>query len=159
MHFFPPSSFGHRRDVTDRIGPWLDPYKIVPPVDAEFQLRAANAGIAFASTQEIHLSIWHPMAEGLDRLTLAVNGQPAAARISTPRKAGDLWNATATIEAALLTDNHTALELCLSRLQRLARNRPGLGVAEIRVVPLGWRRIIDRLAQVFASIGPGRRPS
>ncbi|MBE1206588.1 hypothetical protein [Aminobacter carboxidus] len=145
--------------MTDRIGPWLDPYKIVPPVDAEFQLRAANAGMAFASTQEIHLSIWHPVAEGLDRLTLAVNSQPAAARISTPRKAGDLWNATATVDAVLLADDYTVLELHLSRLQRLARNRPGLGVAEIRVVPLGWRRVINRLAQVFASIGPARRPS
>lgn len=293
-HFFPPSSFGHRRDVTDRIGPWLDPRKIAPPVDAEFLMRAANAGMMFASTRrigvhkfaaghrylsylrhtsdeqermaqrmlrpgfegylaaelarakadnafmttthpdyshyeagelaarnasnkgivrppllelrqpevivqdnvskaldwcplepgdtklrwagcnprpkllvpfkypgrtEIRLSIWHPVAEGLDRLTLAVNGQPATARISTPRKAGDLWNATATIQAQLLADDHTVLQLHLSKLQRLARNRPGLGVADISVVPLGWRRVTNRLAQLFASICPARRPS
>lgn len=290
-HFFPPSSFSHRRDVTDRIGPWLDPYKIVPPVDAEFLLRAANAGMMFASTQrisvqkfaaghrylsylrhtsdeqermvqrmsraefegylaselakakagnafmtsthpdytrygigefatrnannkgilrpelralrqtevivqdnaskaldwcpldpgerklrwagcnprpkllvpfkypgkaEIHLNIWHPMAEGLDRLILAVNGQPATARISEPRKAGDLWNATATIEALLHGNDHTVLELHLSKLQRLARHRSGIGIADIRVVPLGWRGAINRLGQLLASIGQAR---
>ncbi|TIX25086.1 MAG: glycosyltransferase [Mesorhizobium sp.] len=51
--FFPPSSFGHRRDVTDRIGKWRDPKKIVPPVDADFLLRAAKSGMIFISTQRI----------------------------------------------------------------------------------------------------------
>jgi glycosyltransferase involved in cell wall biosynthesis len=290
-HFFPPSSFGHRRDVTGRIGPWLDPYKIVPPVDAEFLLRAANAGMMFASTQrisvqkfaaghrylsylrhtsdeqermvqrmsragfegylaselakakagnafmttthpdyteygigefatrnannkgivrpelralrqtevivqdnaskaldwcplepgetklrwagcnprpkllvpfkypgtaEIHLNIWHPMAEGLDRLALAVNGQPTAARISKPRKADNLWNAIATFETPLHGDDHTVLELQLSKLQRLAGNRPGIGIADIRVVPVGWRGIINRLGQLLSSFMMGR---
>lgn len=52
-HFFPPSSFGHRRDVTDRIGKWRDPKEIAPPVDAEFLLRAARSGMNFVSTQRI----------------------------------------------------------------------------------------------------------
>lgn len=53
QHFFPPSSFGHRRDVTKRIGAWQSPREIIPPVDAEFLLRAVGAGMKFASTQRI----------------------------------------------------------------------------------------------------------
>jgi glycosyltransferase involved in cell wall biosynthesis len=52
-HFFPPTSLAHRRDVTTRIGEWRDPRVISPPVDAEFLLRAAHAGLRFASTSEI----------------------------------------------------------------------------------------------------------
>lgn len=52
-HFFPPSSFSHRRDVTDRIGAWQAPKEIVPPVDADFLLRAAKAGMTFASTERL----------------------------------------------------------------------------------------------------------
>ena len=52
-HFFPPSSFGHRRDVTDRIGKWRNPKEIAPPVDADFLLRAARSGMNFVSTQRI----------------------------------------------------------------------------------------------------------
>ncbi|WP_436124938.1 glycosyltransferase family 2 protein [Aminobacter sp. LjRoot7] len=60
-HFFPPSSFGHRRDVADRIGMWRNPREIVPPVDAEFLLRAANASMTFASTQRVTV---HKFAAG-----------------------------------------------------------------------------------------------
>jgi len=52
-HFFPPSSFSHRRDVTDRVGLWLSPKETRAPVDADFLLRAAHAGMKFASTQRI----------------------------------------------------------------------------------------------------------
>lgn len=52
-HFFPPSSFAHRRDVTARIGPWRDPRLIPAPVDCEFLLRAAHAGLRFASTGRV----------------------------------------------------------------------------------------------------------
>ena len=49
-HFFPPSSFAHRRDVVAHIGEWRQPRSIAAPVDAEFLLRAAQAGLRFAST-------------------------------------------------------------------------------------------------------------
>ncbi|MDX8521606.1 glycosyltransferase family 2 protein [Mesorhizobium dulcispinae] len=52
-HFFPPSSFGHRRDVADRIGKWRYPKEINAPVDADFLLRAAKSGMNFVSTQRI----------------------------------------------------------------------------------------------------------
>lgn len=60
-NFFPPSSFGHRRDVTDRIGMWRDPRRIVAPVDADFLLRAARSGMNFVSTQRITV---HKFAAG-----------------------------------------------------------------------------------------------
>jgi len=52
-HFFPPSSFAHRRDIIERIGGWRQPAEIKPPVDAELLLRAAHAGLRFASTGKI----------------------------------------------------------------------------------------------------------
>ncbi|MBN9218251.1 MAG: glycosyltransferase family 2 protein [Mesorhizobium sp.] len=60
-HFFPPSSFGHRRDVTNRIGMWRDPRQIAPPVDADLLLRAAKSGMNFVSTQRITV---HKFAAG-----------------------------------------------------------------------------------------------
>ena len=60
-HFFPPSSFAHRRDVIDKIGGWRDPFEIKPPVDAELLLRAARAGLLFASTGKITV---HKFAAG-----------------------------------------------------------------------------------------------
>jgi glycosyltransferase involved in cell wall biosynthesis len=59
--FFPPSSFAHRRDVVDRIGPWRDPASIRAPADCDFLLRAVEAGCAFASTNAITV---HKFAAG-----------------------------------------------------------------------------------------------
>jgi glycosyltransferase involved in cell wall biosynthesis len=60
-HFFPPSSFAHRRDVIAKTGGWRDPAEIKPPVDAELLLRAAHAGFRFASTKKITV---HKFAAG-----------------------------------------------------------------------------------------------
>jgi hypothetical protein len=49
--FFPSSSFAHRRDVTDRIGPWRDAADARAPVDCEFLLRASSSGCSFVSTK------------------------------------------------------------------------------------------------------------
>lgn len=59
--FFPPSSFAHRRDVVDRIGPWRDPNQLRAPADCEFLLRAAGLGCSFASTKTITV---HKFAAG-----------------------------------------------------------------------------------------------
>ena len=48
--FFPPSSFAHRRDVTDRIGGWNMPQDTRAPVDLDLLRRAAAADLRFAST-------------------------------------------------------------------------------------------------------------
>ena len=59
--FFPPSSFAHRREVVQRIGPWQDPHEVNPPVDCEFLLRAAANGCRFVSTKVITV---HKFAAG-----------------------------------------------------------------------------------------------
>jgi glycosyltransferase involved in cell wall biosynthesis len=51
--FFPPSSIGHRRGLTDRIGPWRDPATISAAVDWELQQRALAAGCRYASTARV----------------------------------------------------------------------------------------------------------
>ena len=60
-HFFPPSSIAHRRDLTERIGPWADPVTVRAPVDADLQLRAVAAGMSFASTERLSV---HKFAAG-----------------------------------------------------------------------------------------------
>jgi glycosyltransferase involved in cell wall biosynthesis len=60
-HFFPPSSIAHRLHVCDRIGEWRAPRSIRAPVDCDFLLRAAHAGLRFASTG--HISV-HKFAAG-----------------------------------------------------------------------------------------------
>ena len=59
--FFPPSSFAHRREVIQRIGPWRDPHDIRPPVDYDLLLRAVANGCSFASTKCITV---HKFAAG-----------------------------------------------------------------------------------------------
>ncbi|WP_210325300.1 glycosyltransferase family 2 protein [Mesorhizobium silamurunense] len=289
-HFFPPSSFGHRRDVVDRIGKWRYPKEINAPVDADFMLRAAKSGMHFVSTQRItvqkfaaghrHLSymsqssdeqermarrmarpgfdgylatevakakaanaymvvvhpdyerfekgqlatqiatnkgivrpdlrtlrqrevikqdnsakaldwfplqtgggwtiwvgcnprpkllvpfkyagkartrmdIWHLHREALTGLKLSANDEPVVTSISEARQEGDLWNAQATFETALRKDDHTILELHLTRLQRPA-GRNGIGVADIEVTPLGWRSIVAKGTQMLAKFRPAR---
>lgn len=60
-HFCPPTSICHRRDVTLRMGDWRDPRTVKSPADNEFLLRAAHAGMRFASTGEITV---HKFAAG-----------------------------------------------------------------------------------------------
>ena len=60
-HFFPPSSFAHKREILDLIGPWRDPRTIAAPVDCDFLLRAAHAGLRFSSTKQITV---HKFAAG-----------------------------------------------------------------------------------------------
>lgn len=59
--FFPPSSVAHRRLVPERIGMWRDPRSVAAPVDCEFLLRAASAGLRFRSTGKITV---HKFAAG-----------------------------------------------------------------------------------------------
>jgi GT2 family glycosyltransferase len=60
-HFFPPSSFAHRRDVIDRVGQWQHPMEISAPADCDLLLRAAHAGMRFGSTKRITV---HKFAAG-----------------------------------------------------------------------------------------------
>lgn len=65
-HFFPPSSLAHRANVVDKIGFWRPPASCRAPVDADFLLRAANAGLTFKSTGKVSL---HKFAAGLRYLS------------------------------------------------------------------------------------------
>ncbi|MBL7663227.1 glycosyltransferase [bacterium] len=53
QHFFPPSSLAHTRAVVEQIGTWKNPYECSAPVDADFLLRAAQAGLKFVSTNKL----------------------------------------------------------------------------------------------------------
>jgi glycosyltransferase involved in cell wall biosynthesis len=59
--FFPPSSFAHKRDLTDRIGGWRKPDELRAPVDCEILMRAVSSGCRFASTKTISV---HKFAAG-----------------------------------------------------------------------------------------------
>jgi len=60
-HFLPPSALAHKRDLIDRIGPWVHPEEVVAPVDCEIMLRAFDAGAQFASTGTVTV---HKFAAG-----------------------------------------------------------------------------------------------
>ena len=60
-HFFPPSSFAHRRGVLDSLGGWPDPNAVVAPVDCHLLLSARKRGMSFAATDAITV---HKFAAG-----------------------------------------------------------------------------------------------
>ena len=100
--FFPPSSFAHRRDLTDRIGPWPDPREVRAPVDCDLLLRAAKAGCSFVSTGVVtvhkfaagHRYLWYryPSADEqagmLERLLQPGGEQAVLSEVRADIKAG-----------------------------------------------------------------------
>lgn len=52
-HFFPPSSMAHRRELAVRIGGWRGPEAARIAVDADFLLRAHEAGAQVAGTRDV----------------------------------------------------------------------------------------------------------
>jgi glycosyltransferase involved in cell wall biosynthesis len=51
--WIPPSSIVHRRDLLERIGPWLDYRTLVLPPDQEFVLRAHERGLRFVCSNAL----------------------------------------------------------------------------------------------------------
>ena len=51
--FLPPSTILHRLDLADRVGPWRPPSETELPVDADWQLRAWDAGALFAAGGDV----------------------------------------------------------------------------------------------------------
>jgi glycosyltransferase involved in cell wall biosynthesis len=85
-HFFPPTSIAHRRDVTARMGNWRNPHTLKCPLDNEFLLRAAHAGLKFASTSVITS---HKFAAGNRYLSyLRVSSDEQREFLSILRKSG-----------------------------------------------------------------------
>jgi glycosyltransferase involved in cell wall biosynthesis len=52
-HFFPPTSFAHRRSLAIQFGGWRAPHTISAPDDWDFLLRATGAGARFVSTGRV----------------------------------------------------------------------------------------------------------
>lgn len=52
-HFFPPTSLAHRSSLPSEIGGWRAPDTIPAPIDADFLLRAAEAGSRFVTTGQV----------------------------------------------------------------------------------------------------------
>lgn len=60
-YFIPPSSMAHRRDAVQRFGLWRAPEALISPVDSDFVLRAAGAGLKFGATGKVTV---HKFAAG-----------------------------------------------------------------------------------------------
>jgi glycosyltransferase involved in cell wall biosynthesis len=148
-HFFPPSSFAHRRSVMDRIGLWRMPLEIPAPVDADFLLRAAAAGMRFASTGVVtvhkfaaghrYLSYLEPDADEQEAMVAALATPGHAARIAAlvaAARAGGTFMATRHRDYSLLSPG------------QLARQNAQLkGVTQIALKPLGRRQVIQPRAE------------
>lgn len=143
-HFFPPSSFAHRRDVTDRIGPWLPPHEVRAPVDSDFLLRAAHAGMRFASTGRVTA---HKFAAGhryLSYLRHASDEQEAMlARMAAPGYETFLAAEVAAARAAgtFMAVRYSAFEN-LEKGEMARRNAGNKGIALPVLRPLERRETI-----------------
>ncbi|HLQ19755.1 MAG TPA: glycosyltransferase family 2 protein, partial [Tabrizicola sp.] len=79
-HFLPPSSFSHRRDVTDRIGGWRKPEEIRRPVDDDLLNRAVEAGLQFRFTGAVTVHKFPAAQRYLSYLCLSSDEQEAMLR-------------------------------------------------------------------------------
>lgn len=144
VHFFPPSSFAHRRAVVDRIGPWHMPQETRGPVDADFLLRAAAGGVTFAATGRItvhkfaaaqrYLSYLCPSAEEQEAMLADMAAPGHAERVAgwveDARRAGGYMT--------LKYDAHWSAAPGELWRQNMARK----GLAEAAVRPLGKGAVI-----------------
>ncbi|MEA2876488.1 MAG: hypothetical protein QOF14_1684 [Hyphomicrobiales bacterium] len=162
-HFFPPTSLAHRRDVTDRIGGWRDPREITLPIDGEFLLRAAHAGMRFTSTGRITA---HKFAAGhryLSYLRLDCEEQREMLRTlrTMPQIAFDEIIATSKRIGHFMTTGYsefTSPEPGFS----FERNRQNKGINRPALQPLHGRTVIEQTAEPRAldwyNLETGHRP-
>lgn len=145
-HFFPPSSFAHRKELTAAIGPWRAPGEIRPPVDAELLLRAAEAGTRFASTGRVTV---HKFAAGHRYLSYVRHESHEQAAMLERMARPDFDREVADIvEAAKSGGSHMVVVYRdFSGLEpgQLAReNRWRKGVERPPLLPLGKARKIEQ---------------
>jgi hypothetical protein len=142
-HFFPPSSIAHRREVVDAIGGWREPDAIARPVDADFQLRAAEAGLRFASTGAITV---HKFAAGHRYLSYLRQDSSEQAHIIDLLREGEAeW--TARVLAASKRSGHFMSlrhEACPAGREGVAyeQNRKNKGLSRPPLRPLVRRQTI-----------------
>jgi glycosyltransferase involved in cell wall biosynthesis len=144
MHFFPPSSVAHQRDVTERIGLWRDPRSIVSPVDQDFMSRAAVAGLKFISTGAIAV---HKFAAGhryLSYLRVSSDEQQEILEALTSGTAPDPAQilATAKRDGTFMMPTPTNLEEAYKPGFLFELNRQNKGISRPQLSPLLKRTVI-----------------
>ncbi len=176
VHHFPPCSFAHRREVVEQIGPWRSPRIMSRHTDADFLLRAAEAGLRFVCTETITV---HKVAADIGRYLayvrqdsseqeallemLAEPGFPAfAASVVAHARSRDTYMTLKHPDysqfptGALAARSETSRGLVRPTLARL----DGKFVLEQSDEPRGmdWRRLKRRNATAFRWSGPNPRP-
>jgi len=140
-HFFPPSSFAHRKAVVQAIGEWRAPQSIRPPVDSDFLLRAVEAGMVFRSTGRVTV---HKFAAGHRYLSYLVQTSWEQERmLSAISGAGE--DACVEQAVALARRSHGYMAMLFSDFARfepgqLARNNAVRKGLRIRCAPLPAQR-------------------
>lgn len=108
-HFFPPSSFAHRKSALDRIGAWGKPFEIRAPVDVDLLQRAAKADLRFASTNAVTA---HKFAAGHRFLAyLAQDSHEQKAMLAQMRQPEHAQKVAAIVSAAKAQGGFMALPI------------------------------------------------
>lgn len=143
-YFFPPSCLAHRKDVTDRIGPWRMPMEIRAPVDEDLLLRAASADLRFRSTGVVTV---HKFASAARYLSYVQQRSDEQAAMLAEMEAPDHAEAVAAaVETAKRQGNFMAAfrraydHLAPGELARLNAARRGL--LRPKLQPLGKGAVI-----------------
>jgi glycosyltransferase involved in cell wall biosynthesis len=143
QHFFPPSSLAHRRNVTDRIGPWRDPQTLQAPVDADFLLRAAAAGLRFGSTGQVTV---HKFAAGHRYLSyLRPSSAEQSAMLRSLERSDGGWVARLVEDAKRTGQFMQRLHQDFSKFENgelARRNRLNKGLQRTPLRPLLSRTVI-----------------
>ena len=147
-HFIPPSSIAHSAAAARRVGPWRDPRLIVPPVDADFMLRALEAGCRFAATGRVTV---HKFAAGHRYLSyLRQTSHEQAAMLAHSRlDYPGTW--TPELDAARGAGRFMALRhpdfAALAPGALFARNRSNKGLERPPLAPLGRGVVMPQTAE------------
>jgi len=147
-HFFPPSSLAHRREVVDLIGWWRDPRMVAPPVDCEFLLRAAHAGLRFASTKEITVHKFVAAQRYLSSLRPDAEEQWAAlegAHVCTPESLRDIVEKCRQQNRFMTTRYKDFSKM--EKGQKFDRNRHSKGVARPDLRALTSRIVLEQTGE------------
>ena len=165
--FFPPSSFAHRREVCERIGRWRHPRTLASPVDVNFVLRAAHAGLRFRSTGAItvhkfaaghrYLSYLRPSAdEQIAMLARLARGAANLERIVAGAQTMRLGDYSQVGPGVLADRNRASKGLSRPALRELSGRAVIAQTHEPRA--LDWYAVEHDGSRPFRWSGPNPRP-
>jgi glycosyltransferase involved in cell wall biosynthesis len=143
-HFFPPSATAHRRDVPDRIGSWQEPRSVKDPVDADFQLRAARAGLRFRSTGAVTV---HKFAAGHRYLSYLRQTSAEQSAVLRALQSGESGWVEEIVEQSKRAGWFMAMRHDLSQHEKgyvFEYNRSNKGLARAALRPLPGRTVIEQ---------------